>query len=76
MTRAFLTRRFLAMLGVMLAIANSASGQRTVRRYTHVAISPDGNRVAWIGPPAAPSNLEHVLFISDLSRIRDFPRLY
>jgi len=67
MTRAFLTRRFLPMLGVMLAIANTASGQRTVRRYTHVAISPDGNRVAWIGPAAAPSNLEKALFISDLS---------
>jgi dipeptidyl aminopeptidase/acylaminoacyl peptidase len=52
---------------VSFGFAATASGQGTVRRYTQVAISPDGKRVAWIGPTASPDNDNNALFVADLS---------
>ena len=52
---------------IQLAVAAAASAQGTVRRYTQVAISPDGKRVAWIGPSTSPDNANNALFVADLS---------
>ncbi len=53
---------------VSVAVATGAKAQGIVRRYTQVAISPDGKRVAWIGPTTPPDNLSNALFVTDLSR--------
>ena len=54
---------------VQLGVAATASAQGTVRRFTQVAISPDGKRVAWIGPVPSPSNANNALFVADLPSI-------
>ncbi len=55
---------------ISLAFAASALGQgnTAVQRFTHVAISPDGKRVAWIGPATLrSSNVAQGVFIADPS---------
>jgi dipeptidyl aminopeptidase/acylaminoacyl peptidase len=60
--------RFL-FLACAFAFAATAHAQGTVRRYTQVAISPDGKRVAWIGPVPSPSNANNALFVADVPSI-------
>ncbi|HEY8684266.1 MAG TPA: S9 family peptidase [Chloroflexota bacterium] len=69
--RLYTSARLLVLAScVPLAFAATASGQGTVRRYTQVAISPDGKRVAWIGPTTLPSNnVDRALFVADLSAV-------
>jgi Tol biopolymer transport system component len=44
-------RRLLALVALLLSVAPLAGAQAPgVKRFTEVALSPDGRRVAWIGP--------------------------
>src|SRR5258706_16010852 len=46
-----LRRFFVAAVFAMSQVA-TAQVSPPVRRFVHLAISPDGRRVAWIGPPS------------------------
>jgi dipeptidyl aminopeptidase/acylaminoacyl peptidase len=62
--------RFLLLAYASFAFAATASAQKPVRRYTQVAVSPDGKRVAWIGPTTSPSsNADNALFVADLPTV-------
>ena len=67
MIRVKTSARFL-FVACTFAFAATVSAQATVRRYTQVAISPDGKRVAWIGPTTLlTNNVSNGLFVADLS---------
>ena len=48
--------------------ATSAQKSTDVKRFTHVAISPDGKRLAWIGPTTLQgATADNAVFIADLT---------
>jgi len=62
-SRAF-SRSFpaVALLLVLPAVATAQTG---VRRFTHVALSPNGKRVAWIGPGPSADRSVQVVSLTD-----------
>src|SRR5947207_2715206 len=61
-------RRLLIASASSLSFAAAASGQKPeVKRFTHVAIAPDGKRLAWIGPGSINSTVEPGVYMAELS---------
>ena len=66
-----MSTRHLALASCLLfGFSALASAQKNtdVKRFTHVAISPDGKRLAWIGPTSGVANrVDRAVFTADLT---------